>query len=107
MINTGLESGNRLAKRVANKYLQNVYCFFKNQNSTLYEKYPSDYVSCFTLSEYFQYFEFFLLSSVDFSPVGRNKGVTTGGGAENMRSKRGLGGPMVLPCIFYKPMGTK
>jgi len=45
MINTGLESGNRLAKRVANKYLQNVYCFFKNQNSTLYEKYPSDY-SC-------------------------------------------------------------
>ena len=106
MVNTGLESGNRLAKRVANKYLQNVYCFFKNQNSTLYEKYPTDYVSCFTLSEIFRVF-FQTFIPVDFSPVGPTMGVNTGGGAESMRSRRGLGGPMVLPCIFCKPMGTK
>ena len=45
MLNTGLEKGRKLAKDIANKYLQNVYCNFKAHDDTLFEKYPSDYVS--------------------------------------------------------------
>ena len=45
LTNTGLEEGTNLARVVATKYLQNVYCNFEAHNQTLYEKYPSDYVS--------------------------------------------------------------
>lgn len=43
LTNTGLEEGTNLARVVATKYLQNVYCNFEAHNRTLYEKYPSDY----------------------------------------------------------------
>jgi len=43
MLNTGLAKGEQIAKDIANKYLQNVYCNFKAHDDTLYEKYPSDY----------------------------------------------------------------
>lgn len=44
MENTGLERGKRVARDVVNKYLQNVYCnFIEDDYHVIYEKYASDF----------------------------------------------------------------